>query len=83
METYNVIVVCMRADGEPILFCCRVECDATQFAAGEHYEAAKELARAEGCQDPMVGIDNYDELGKSLESLFKSEEAVTISIGDR
>jgi hypothetical protein len=62
----KVVVLCMDANGEPTFYTVAPECTLKQVADGEHYERAKNNAREDFYEDPMIAFDATDPAARQL-----------------
>lgn len=53
------VVACQGFDGPTFTF-VQVKCTKEEYNNGDHYDAAKEWAKSEGYEDPMVVFDHRD-----------------------
>lgn len=73
------IVAGLAADGTPDFFFVKVKCTTTQYDNGEHYEAAKKAAEAEG-YEPRLAYDENDYGGQAIVEHFEWNTASVVSI---
>lgn len=60
MNTYKVVVAAVNAAGSPDFFFCKVNCLPADYNEGIHYEIAKQAAKENGYEKPMVAFDELD-----------------------
>ncbi len=65
----KVVVLATNAEGSPEFHSCSPEVTREQFDAGEHYTLAKENAKFNGYEDPMIAFDVTDSAAKQLARL--------------
>lgn len=75
MNTYKVVVAAVNANGEPDFFFCKVNCLPADYNEGRHYELAKEAAKENGYETPMVAFDELDPPGRDFFNLFQWDSA--------
>lgn len=74
------IVAGTNANGEPDLFFVKVETTAEQLTRGEHYDAARAAAKADGYEEPFVAFDELDPAGTNMLPLFVWESASVVKV---
>lgn len=75
MNTYNVVVAATNASGESDFFFCKVNCTEADYGVGRHYEIAKDAAKDNGYEGPMVAFDELDSPAKELFKMFEWDSA--------
>lgn len=78
----KMAVAALNSNGEPDLFFCWVTCTEQQRDSGEHYDAAKTAASAEGYK-PALAYDEDDPPGAGLMELAVWESMSTIDIREQ
>lgn len=58
--TIRCVVACTNASGSPDFVAIQLECTKKQYDEGTHYEWAKEWAKSEDYERPMVVFDEHD-----------------------
>lgn len=66
---HKMIVACMNSAGAPEFHTCAPLVTEEEIQAGEHYEAAKENARFNGYDEPMIAFDASDPAWKQMADL--------------
>jgi hypothetical protein len=62
----KVVVLCINAEGSPDFHTCAPSVTHAQMLAGEHYELAKENAKDNGFEEPMMAFDATDAAARQL-----------------
>jgi hypothetical protein len=74
----RVVVSAINANGDADFYFVKVACTREQFEEGEHYEAAKAQAEAEGYGNPMLAYDEEDSAGRAIMEHFAWETASVV-----
>lgn len=69
--TPKVVVLCTNANGDPSFHTCTPSVTKAGIEEGEHYELAKENARDNGYEGPMLAFDSMDEAARQLGDIVK------------
>ncbi len=81
LRTERVVVAVMTGEGADLYFVI-VVCSEEQYECGKHYDAAKDIAEADGF-DAYLAFDVSDPPGENLMKLFLWNTASTVDISNR
>lgn len=59
-QAIKMVVACLDIEAQPDFYTCVVSVSSSQYAAGSHYDLAKESAVRAGFHGPMVAFDAID-----------------------